>query len=66
MTPYAYEPGDRVAIGDTDLLIVGFRKLLGKPVEYCLRAFSGVEFVDTWMTVPEINAWRGLEESSSV
>lgn len=67
MTPFAYELGDRVYIKGVDFLVVGYRKMMGTPIEYCLRNFAGAEFVDMWMPVPEINAWReGLEEIPSV
>lgn len=62
---YAFEVGDKIYIDGRMFLVVGFRKMIGHPIEYCLRTFPGPDCSDQWATVPEINAWLDVDSEQS-
>lgn len=66
MASYAFEVGDKVYLSDQEFLVAGFRKMIGHPMEYCLRTPPCPEILEAWMTVPEINAWLGVDSEPAV
>lgn len=58
---YAFEVGDKIYIDGRMFLVAGFRKMIGRPIEYCLRSSPGPDCIDEWATVPELNAWLDVD-----
>lgn len=45
-----YELGDRVALSvDITAVVIGWRKMLGGPMEFCLSWWEGRQMVEQWM-----------------
>lgn len=66
MASYAFEVGDKIYVNGQPFIIAGFRKMIGQPMEYCLHTSPSPEVTETWMTVPEINAWLDVDSEPVV
>lgn len=63
---YAFEVGDKIYMNGLEFLVAGFRKMIGQPLEYCLRTPPAPDAIDVWATVPEINAWLDVDSEPAV